>query len=39
MAAHDLHINIKLYSSRDNELIAVAKKMAHFVAHLSLLIR
>ncbi|CAF0725168.1 unnamed protein product [Rotaria sordida] len=39
MAAHDLHINIKQYSSHDNELIALAKKMAHFVAQLSLLIR
>jgi hypothetical protein len=39
MAAHDLHMNIRQYSSHDNELIALAKKMAHFVAHLSLLIR
>ncbi len=39
MAAHDLHMNIKQYSSHDNELIALAKKMAHFVAQLSLLIR
>ncbi|CAF1409619.1 unnamed protein product [Adineta steineri] len=39
MAAHDLHMNIKQYSSHDNELIALAKKMAHFVAQLSLFIR
>ncbi|CAF1637729.1 unnamed protein product [Rotaria magnacalcarata] len=39
MAAHDLHMNIKQYSSHDNELIALAKKMSHFVAQLSLLIR
>ena len=26
MAAHDLHMNIKQYSSHDNELIALAKK-------------
>ncbi|CAF2517305.1 unnamed protein product [Rotaria sp. Silwood2] len=39
MAAHDLHMNIKQYSSHDNELIALAKKMTHFVAQLSLLIR
>ncbi|CAF0992993.1 unnamed protein product [Rotaria sp. Silwood1] len=39
MAAHDLHMNIKQYSSHDNELIALAKKMTHFIAQLSLLIR
>ncbi|CAF3764430.1 unnamed protein product [Rotaria socialis] len=39
MAAHDLHMNIKQYSSHDNELIALAKKMSHFVVQLSLLIR
>ncbi|UJR37879.1 hypothetical protein I4U23_030569 [Adineta vaga] len=39
MAAHDLHLNVKQYSSNDNQLIALAKKMAHFVAQLSLLIR
>lgn len=39
MAAHDLHLNIQHYSSHDNDLIALAKKMAHYVAQLSLLMR
>jgi len=39
MAAHDLHLNIRHYSSQDNDLIALAKKMAHYVAQLSLLMR
>ncbi|CAF1061492.1 unnamed protein product [Adineta ricciae] len=39
MAAHDLHLYIKQYSSIDNKLVALGKKMAHFVAQLSFLIR
>ena len=39
MAAHALHMDVKQWSSRDNELIAAAKKMALLMAKLSQLVR
>jgi len=39
MAAHALHMDVKQWSSRDNEIIAAAKKMALLMAKLSQLVR
>lgn len=39
MAAHALHMDVKQWSSRDNEIIAAAKKMALLMARLSQLVR
>lgn len=39
MAAHGLHQEIKDWSSKDNEIIAAAKRLALLMARLSLLIR
>lgn len=39
MAAHGLHQEVKQWSSRDNEIIAAAKKMALLMAQLSQLVR
>ncbi|XP_076039736.1 vinculin isoform X13 [Oratosquilla oratoria] len=39
MAAHGLHQEVKQWSSRDNEIIAAAKKMALLMARLSQLVR
>ena len=39
MAAHGLHQEVKQWSSRDNEIIAAAKKMAMLMAQLSQLVR
>lgn len=39
MAAHALHMDVKQWSSRDNEIIAAAKKMALLMAKLSRLVR
>jgi vinculin len=39
MAAHGLHQEVKQWSSKDNEIIAAAKKMALLMARLSQLIR
>ncbi|CAK9300187.1 unnamed protein product [Gordionus sp. m RMFG-2023] len=38
-AAHSLHQDIRQWSSRDNEIIAAAKRMALFMAKLSQLVR
>ncbi|CAG2100408.1 unnamed protein product, partial [Medioppia subpectinata] len=35
MAAHDLHLEVKQWSSKENEIIAAAKKMALLMARLS----
>ncbi|KAG0720866.1 Vinculin [Chionoecetes opilio] len=39
MAAHGLHQEVKQWSSRDNEIITAAKKMALLMAQLSQLVR
>jgi vinculin len=39
MAAHALHMDVKQWSSADNELIAAAKRMAMLMAKLSQLVR
>ncbi|RWS23183.1 vinculin-like isoform X8, partial [Leptotrombidium deliense] len=39
MAAHGLHQEVKQWSSKDNEIIAAAKKMALLMAKLSQLVR
>ncbi|CAG0899150.1 unnamed protein product [Darwinula stevensoni] len=39
MAAHGLHQEVKQWSSRDNEIIAAAKRMAALMAKLSQLVR
>lgn len=39
MAAHDLHMEAKQWSSKDNEIIAAAKRMALLMAKLSQLVR
>ena len=39
MAAHALHMETKQWSSKDNEIIAAAKKMALLMAKLSQLVR
>lgn len=39
MAAHGLHQEIKDWSSKDNEIIAAAKRMALLMARLSQLVR
>ena len=39
MAAHALHMDVKEWSSRDNEIIAAAKRMALLMAKLSQLVR
>jgi len=39
MAAHALHMDVKQWSSADNELIAAAKRMALLMAKLSQLVR
>jgi vinculin len=38
MAAHDLHEQVKQWSSQDNNIIAAAKKMALLMAKLSQLV-
>lgn len=38
MAAHDLHQEVKQWSSKDNDIIAAAKKMALMMAKLSQLV-
>lgn len=39
MAAHGLHQEVRQWSSRDNDIIAAAKKMALLMARLSQLVR
>ena len=39
MAAHGLHQEVKDWSSKDNEIIAAAKRMALLMARLSQLVR
>lgn len=39
MAAHALHMDVKQWSSRDNEIIGAAKRMALLMAKLSQLVR
>ena len=39
MAAHDLHMEAKQWSSKDNEIIAAAKRMAFLMVRLSQLVR
>lgn len=39
MAAHGLHQEVKQWSSKDNEIIAAAKRMALLMARLSQLVR
>ncbi|KAI0215113.1 Vinculin [Lamellibrachia satsuma] len=39
MAAHALHMDLKQWSSRDNEIIAAAKRMALLMAKLSQIVR
>ncbi len=39
MAAHALHMDVKEWSSRDNDIIAAAKRMALLMARLSQLVR
>ncbi len=39
MAAHALHRDVMQWSSRDNEIIAAAKRMALLMAKLSQLVR
>ena len=39
MAAHALHMDMKQWSSRDNEIISAAKRMALLLAKLSQLVR
>nr|XP_040564070.1 vinculin-like isoform X9 [Lepeophtheirus salmonis] len=38
LAAHDLHQEVRQWSSKDNDIIAAAKKMAHLMAKLSQLV-
>ena len=38
MAAHDLHQEVKQWSSKDNDIISAAKKMALLMAKLSQLV-
>ena len=38
MAAHDLHQEVKQWSSKDNDIIGAAKKMALLMARLSELV-
>ena len=38
MAAHDLHQEVRQWSSKDNDIIAAAKKMALLMAKLSQLV-
>ena len=38
MAAHDLHQEVKQWSSKDNDIIAAAKRMAILMAKLSQLV-
>ena len=39
LAAHDLHQEVKQWSSKDNDIIAAAKKMALLMAKLSQLVQ
>ena len=39
MAAHNLHKAVREWSSKDNEIIAAAKRMAILMARLSELVR
>lgn len=39
MAAHDLHQEVKQWSSKENEIIAAAKKLAFLMVRLSALVR
>lgn len=39
MAAHALHMETKQWSSKDNEIIGAAKRMAILMAKLSQLVR
>lgn len=39
MAAHDLHQEVRQWSSKDNDIIVAAKKMAQLMAKLSQLVR
>ena len=39
MAAHDLHQEVRQWSSKDNDIIAAAKKMALLMAKLSHLVQ
>jgi len=39
MAAHDLHQEVRQWSSKDNDIIAAAKRMALLMAKLSQLVR
>ncbi|XP_023329663.1 vinculin isoform X4 [Eurytemora carolleeae] len=39
MAAHDLHQEVRQWSSKDNDIIAAAKKMANLMAKLSKLVQ
>ena len=39
MAAHDLHQEVRQWSSKDNDIIAAAKKMALLMAKLSQLVQ
>ena len=39
MAAHDLHQEVKQWSSKDNDIIAAAKRMALLMAKLSQLVQ
>ena len=39
MAAHALHMEAKQWSSKDNEIISAAKRMALLMAKLSQLVR
>ena len=39
MAAHDLHVNLDQWSSKDNDLITVAKRVTLLMAKLSELVR
>ena len=38
MAAHDLHQEVKQWSSKDNDIVAAAKRTAHLMARLSQLV-
>ena len=39
MAAHDLHQEVKQWSSKDNDIVAAAKRMALLMAKLSQLVK
>ena len=39
MAAHELHQEVRQWSSKDNDIIAAAKKMALLMAKLSQLVQ